>query len=71
MNEQMITEGPVYSNNTGWVCPRCGASVAPDQKTCPNCKSSQSVVYTQQANSYTSCSWDCNDLNNNEQMICS
>lgn len=38
MEDVMITEGPIQ-NNTGWICPRCGAVLSPDVKVCPCCKS--------------------------------
>lgn len=69
MEDQMITEGPVYVNS-GWVCPKCGTSVSPNLTTCPNC-SGQTVTYTPQNNSYTSCSWKENQFPNGEQMILS
>lgn len=31
---------PVYEDmnaHQGWICPKCGRAVAPDQKTCPYC----------------------------------
>ena len=33
------THGLVHMGGqpTGWVCPKCGAGVAPDQPMCPRC----------------------------------
>ena len=41
MEDQMITEGPVYVNNTGWICPKCGKAVSPEYKVCPYCSTTQ------------------------------
>jgi hypothetical protein len=30
----------VMSSNTGWICPKCETGVAPTQKVCPNCDTS-------------------------------
>lgn len=31
----------------GWLCPRCKASVSPDERTCPGCSAAASVEQTQ------------------------
>lgn len=71
MVENMICEGPVYLNN-GWICPRCGASVAPDMKVCPNCSTANTtIVYTPKNDKRTTCSWNYENKNDNEQIILS
>lgn len=67
MNDQIIVEGPIFEDNTiGWICPKCGTVISPNVKTCPNCSSKQMNV---KSNSYTSTTWDVNNLNSKEQMI--
>lgn len=43
-----------HNNNTGWVCPKCGRPISPDQRSCPYC----STQYTDEG------------LQPGEQMIC-
>jgi uncharacterized OB-fold protein len=38
MNEQKIVEDMNTTDNKGWVCPKCGAVLAPGVKECPHCK---------------------------------
>lgn len=47
--DNIICEGPQM--NSGWICPKCGAAVSPDQKVCPNC--SRNMVYTVSDNECT------------------
>lgn len=54
--------------NTGWICPICGASVAPTEKTCPKC--TKNVYYTATINTNSSVT-DENCCGTHEQMICS
>ena len=65
--DKIITEGPIYSNNTGLYCPKCGYVVSPKIDYCE--KSDHDVVYKVTNNSYTTTTWDTNGLQSNEQMI--
>jgi len=29
------------TNNTGWICPKCGRSISPEYKSCPYCNNQQ------------------------------
>jgi predicted nucleic-acid-binding Zn-ribbon protein len=36
--------------NTGWICPKCGTPVSPNEKTCPRCTVDGYVTVTVNAN---------------------
>lgn len=37
-NTTKIVEDMNTTDNKGWVCPKCGAVLAPGVKECPHCK---------------------------------
>ena len=73
-NEEMICEAPTvkYSTESGWICPKCGASVSPKERTCPSCSGDTTVTYDL-GKPYVTCTSDYNGRNgrDNEQLICS
>lgn len=42
MNTKQIHSKPVI--NYGWVCPKCGAAMAPSERVCINCKGQSQVT---------------------------
>lgn len=68
--EQMITEGPVYTDNTGWICPKCGTVVSPRLSTCPHCEAASAVTIKIPSTApNVTTTLDLNDNKSNEQMI--
>ena len=44
MNTKQIQSSPII--NYGWVCPKCGAVMAPSERVCINCKGQSQVIIT-------------------------
>lgn len=44
--KDMIGENRTTYSNYGWICPKCGSVMSPDQKCCPFCSPSMKLEIT-------------------------
>lgn len=59
------------SQKEGWICPKCGVSVSPNEKICPICAKEKDNKFIINKPEYTTSVTTEHGLNPNEQIICS